>query len=771
MTPLRTVVLCILVCLCVHAAGAQVSLHGYVRDAATRERLIGATVAIDGTKRGTTTNAFGFFSLPGGVAPSIRLPDTPASGPKTTPGITLRVSYVGYEPAFIRLPVDQSLDTPLDLDLRQSTIRTGEVVVEADMDRSHTSSTQIGVVSVPMSQIASLPSVGGEVDVLKAIQLQSGVASGQELSNSIFVRGGNFDQNLFLLDGVTVYNPNHLFGFFSVFNTDAIRNVEFLKGGMPAQYGGRLSSVLSFSLNDGNLESTVWKGGVSLIASRLSVEGPLSDDKKGSFLLSARRSYYDQLYFAATKPEEFSPAFYIFDLTAKVNYSFSDDDRVYMSGYFGRDNISITPDEESMADLFNANVRWGNEAYNFRWNRIWSGEFFTNLSIVYSSYTSEQSTHLADLTSHKKPSVKDVSAKIDGEYWMAGGAAVAFGSAFIRHAYDATAGLFENGSETVSIGADELQHYVSADVDVTQRLRLYAGLRVDYFSNGMFLETDPRINLRYSVSDDLSVKASYTRMYQFVHLLSASMVALPGDVYYPATGYLKPEVSRQLSAGVFSSSPMFGVHGVDASLEVYYKSMNNLPMFRQHYTSPSEEKIREEVILGRGWAYGADFQLSKKTGALTGWMSYSYLSAWRQYAEKNHGRAFHPKFDHTHQLSVVIDYSPWRSWRAGVVFVAATGQPVTVPRQEYTMLLYGGSYTGDYVLDYGDIYSSRLHFYNRLDISATYAWTGWGVKWELFTSIYNVYNYPIPFMVSYNGREFSQSSFGFLPTFGVNFKF
>ncbi|HLP18578.1 MAG TPA: TonB-dependent receptor, partial [Bacteroidota bacterium] len=392
------------------------TIYGYINDASTKERLIGAVIRIGGTDRGAITNGYGFFSLPDVVLPVVEL----------------RVTYIGYESKRIVVRSAEWNNKPLDVQLCRSEIAAGEVVIEADRDRSHTLSTEMGVVSVPIQQIQSLPSVGGEVDLLKAMQLYSGVSSGQELSNGIFVRGGNFDQNLFLLDGVTIYNPNHLFGFFSVFNMDAIKSAELIKGGFPAEYGGKLSSIISFAMNEGDLEHTVLKGGVSLIACRLSVEGPWSSEKQGSYLVSARRSYLDPAFKSKTLDDAGTNAFYIFDLTAKMNYTVTDDDRVYLSAYFGRDNF--THGESGLNQtLFDMNLIWGNQAYNFRWNHLWSSRLFSNLSLVYSDYFSKQSTSLYSLISAKEPSVKDLSLKADGEFWIADNQSLLFGGAIIDH--------------------------------------------------------------------------------------------------------------------------------------------------------------------------------------------------------------------------------------------------------------------------------------------------------------------------------------------------
>lgn len=348
-----------------------------------------------------------------------------------------------------------------------------------------------------------------------------------------------------------------------------------------------------------------------------------------------------------------------------------------------------------------------------------------------------------------------------------------FESEYVYHRYRATAGLLERNDEIVALNSNELQNYISHDWKISEQLRITDGIRVDYFSTAKKVEIDPRVNVRYLVTDDISLKGSYTRMHQFVHLLSTAVFALPGDVYYPATEFLKPQTSEQTSFGIFSSLAFLNMPEVESSVEVYYKDMKNLPMFRKKYSSSSDERIRQDVVIGKGWAYGMDVQIDKQSGAFTGWLSYSFLSAWRQFDEKNGGRAFRPKFERTHQLNIVLNYSLSEKWRAGTIFILASGQPITVPRQKYFIFNQNGSRgsSKDYVLDYGDIYSFRLPMYNRLDISLTREWE----NWELFMNLFNVYAYPIPLYTSYynssSGSDFVQFNVGFIPTVGVNFKF
>ncbi|HLP18371.1 MAG TPA: TonB-dependent receptor, partial [Bacteroidota bacterium] len=488
-------------CLQSSVAIAQTSIYGYVRDASTQERLVGASILIEGSTRGTTTNTFGFFSLPVG----------------NSRAIVLRVSYLGYEPKVMSWQDSVSGAAPVMISLRTTGIQSPEVLIEARRNATPVISTSMGISSIAIQEVHTLPSVGGEVDLVKAVQLQSGVSSGQEWSNGLYVRGGGFDQNLILLDGVTIYNPNHLFGFFSIFNTDAVKNVELMKGGIPAEYGGRLSSVLSFTLNEGNREQMVWKGGISMIASRLSVEGPLSEDKSGSFLLSARRSYFDTFLWALNGFNGGSPDFYIYDLTAKANYSVSPDDRLMVSGYFGKDNLKHSSGPNDM-DIFSIDLSWGNQAYAFRWNHLWSPSIFSNLALIYSDYASDQKSNVFNTVSGKEPSVRDVTMKVDGEYYCTERHTFRFGGEYIFHRFRATAGLFQGNDDAVTLNASEVQSYVSHEWSVADRLHVTEGIRCDYFSTARRAEIDPRMNVRLLISDDLSVKASYTRMHQFVHL-------------------------------------------------------------------------------------------------------------------------------------------------------------------------------------------------------------------------------------------------------------
>ena len=533
------------VLLTVSGYSQTVTIRGYVSDSTSGERLVGATVVLVDKPRGTTTNAFGFFSLPD-VADTV---------------FQLKVSYVGYRVRVVAMKSSEASEYPLEIHLAPEPIQIGEVVVEAASQAERLRSTTVGLISIAVSQIKSLPSVGGEVDILKAVQLSSGVSVGQEGSNGFYVRGGGFDQNLILLDGVPVYNPNHLFGFFGVFNTDALKSIDLFKAGIPAEYGGRLSSVLSIAMKEGNREKFEARGGVSMLTSRITLEGPLNEDRNSSYMVAARRTYLDPV-FSLLGGNDVNAYFY--DVNAKLNYQLSVEDRLYASVYFGKDNLGFS--SGNGLDVSTFLLTWSNQAYNLRWNHLWAPNVFSNLALVYSSYQS----HFEAGRVQKKPTVEDASAKLNLEWYFSDEHTFRLGTDLTHHYFAATSGLLTyEVTDEAQLSANELHTYVSDDWTISNDLRITTGLNAGYFSKGDYIELDPRLNLRFLISEEISLKISYTKMHQFIHSLSSGAFATPGDVYYPSTTFLKPQRSEQISLGVVSSLASLGFPEVECAVEGY----------------------------------------------------------------------------------------------------------------------------------------------------------------------------------------------------------
>lgn len=738
-------------------AQEYVTIYGYVTDESNGEAITNASVTIQGTYTGTTSNKQGFFSLKF----------------FTDEEFTVVVRYMGYEQATAAIRKDMWPQVLLDVRLSRKVIELKEVVFEQPVDRSRLESTEMGVTRLQVENVKRIPMIGGETDLLKIMHVTPGVMQGQELSNGMYVRGGSVDQNLFLLDGVTVYNPNHLFGFFSVFNSDALKEVELMKGSIPAEYGGRLSSVMNMSMKEGNREKFEARGGVSLVTSRLTVEGPIGSSKKGSYLISGRRTYIDPALSIGSQQSGSGEKtiFYFYDLNLKTNYDLSPNDRLFLSGYFGRDNMDLSQEDSDGGDGKDVfRLRWGNAAYNLRYHRIWSPSFFTNASVIYSDYRSDYSLS-GDENIQKTPSIADVQTKIDAEWHPHIHHVVRFGGSFVKHWFKAFSGIQETEDDkVVELESTEGRWYASHDWNINDKLRSNLGLHAAYFHMGDYWQIDPRVSLRYRVHEDLALKAAYTRMHQFIHVLSSLNLSNAGDIYYPSTDYLKPERSNQWTLGM---THILSRHW-EWDVELYYKTMERLPLFRQNFSSADPSQLKDEVVLGRGWAYGLETGFQKNIGRATGWINYTFSKAYRKYAEKNHGKSFTPKFDRTHQLNAVLDYRWKEKWKLGATFVLASGQPITLPKQRYFLNDQDGrneNFQG--VIDYGQINSHRLPWYNRLDVSLTYMFKGWGANWELFVNVYNIYNYANPLWVEYqeDKGEFEQTSIGMLPTAGIAFRF
>lgn len=741
---------------CAGSLDAQelITIYGYVADAANGEVISNAQVMVPGTFRGTTTNHRGFFSLQF----------------RTDSEFRLQVQCVGYDTAFFSISKDLWPNVWLDVRLARKVIELSEVVFEQLMDRSHLQSTELGVWRMRADQMRKVPMVGGESDLFKVMQTLPGVMSGQELSNGIYVRGGSFDQNLYLLDGVTVYNPNHLFGFFGVFNSDALKEVELMKGTIPPQHGGRLSSVAQFTMKEGNRERFAARGGIGMVSSRLTLEGPLGSSRRGSFMISGRRTYIDPILSLGNQKSQSGEEtkFYFYDLNLKTNYDLSTDDQIFLAGYFGRDHMDVTQENAGTSDRLR--LRWGNAAYTVRHQRVWTPDLFTYTSLVYSQY---QSDFLRSGTSslRKEPAIQDAQVKSDGEWHVSQEQTATFGASFTKHWFQVFSGIARNSDEPqTNLESYEIALYAAHDWKLNEKWRTHAGARAAYFHMGDFWQFDPRLAVRFQINETTSVKAAYTRMHQFVHFLSALNFTNAGDIVYPSTPYLRPEVSHQWTTGI----TWMTARGWECNTELYYKTLRQLPSFKQNFSSADPTQLRENVFFGKGWAYGFEIGMSRAVGQVTGWWNYSYAKSYRQFAERNQGRKFSPKFDRTHQINAVAEYTWNQKWKLGATFVLASGQPITLPKQRYDFNDQDGrneNYDG--VIDYGRIYDTRLPWYNRLDISIAYTFAVRKLKGELLCSVYNVYNYANPLWIDYNedtGR-FTQTTLGMLPTVGLSFSY
>jgi len=604
------------------------------------------------------------------------------------------------------------------------------------------------------------------------LQLLPGVRNAGEGNAGFYVRGGGPDQNLIMLDDAVVYNSGHLFGFFSVFNSDAIKNVSLIKGGMPAQYGGRLSSVLDVAMKDGNMKKMEVDGGIGLIASRLSIQGPIKKDK-ASFMISARRTYIDALVkpFVPSSSAFHGSGYYFYDLNTKVNYKFSDKDRLYLSGYFGRDVFDFNNTQRS----FKANIPWGNATATIRWNHLFHPKLFANTTLVFNNYNFAFNAVQNSLAFGVSSGIRDLTAKYDLDYYPAAAHKMKAGVSFTNHVFkpnlvsgrsDSTDFTPDNAQKKY---ANELAAYLQDDWEVSDKLQISGGIRFSRFtqigpytnytrdadgnktdsmvySRGSKVRAyggvEPRLTFRYSLHDAASIKASITRNIQYIHLVSNAGSTLPTDLWVPSTLRVQPQMSWQYAAGYFQN---FKENTYEASVELYYKQMQNQIEYREGYT-PSLKDPEEEFVFGKGWSYGAEFFVRRNTGKLTGWIGYTLSWTWRQFPDLNNGEKYRARYDRRHDLSVVASYDLNKKWKLSAVFVYGTGNATSLPERFYLV-------DGVLTQEYSRINQYRMPAYHRADLAATYTPTPKKprkIKSSWVFSVYNVYSRLNPYFIYYN---------------------
>jgi hypothetical protein len=766
-------------------AQQKFTISGYVRDSLSRETLIGATISVKGESKGVNSNTYGFFS--------ITLPEG---------NYIIVASFVGYLPVEIDLPLHAGHE--LDIALLAKASLSQEIVISSKRRDANVKNAQMGRIDLSMNKIRSLPVIFGEVDPLKALQLMPGVRNAGEGNSGLYVRGGGPDQNLILLDDAVVYNPGHLFGFFSVFNGDAIKNVTLIKGGMPAQYGGRLSSVLDISMKDGNMQEFHTEGGIGTISSRLTLEGPIAKDK-ASFMITGRRTYIDLLVkpFVPKSSSFYGSGYFFYDMNMKMNYTMSKKDRFYLSGYFGRDVFDFKNSERSL----DVGIPWGNSTGTLRWNHVFNRKLFANTTFLYNDYKFSFSARQDNFDVTLNSGIKDASVKTDFDYYASTQHKLKFGAQYTFHRF--TPSIVTGQQDTVVFEpnnaqakyANEIGVYIQDDWEISDKLKLNAGLRFSGFqqvgpytsyvsdADGNKLDStvyghrspvknygglEPRLTVRYAFNDQSSVKASASRNLQYIHLVTNSGSSLPTDVWVPSTLRVKPQVSWQYSAGYFQN---FSDNTFETYVELYYKSMQNQIEYKEGYT-PSIRDPEEEFVFGKGWSYGAEFYINKARGKLTGWIGYTLSYTWRQFPQLNDGKKYPAKYDRRHDLSVVGIYELSPKWKLSGVFVYATGNSITLPERFYIV-------EGVLSQQFSSINQYRLDSYHRMDLSATYIPKPYAKKkfkssWVF--SIYNVYSRMNPYFIYFdqtgsavNGNLQIQakqvSLFPIIPSVTWNFKF
>lgn len=762
----------------------NITLSGYVKDAATGEDLIGATITLQNDPgTGTVTNLYGFYSL---------------SLPKGN--YNLVYNYVGYTAKVVPVTLTDKSRINVDLDANVEVLEAVEVSAKAADENVQT--TQMSQVDLQIEEIKSIPALMGEVDILKTIQLLPGVQSAGEGNTGLYVRGGGPDQNLVMLDEAIVYNPGHLFGFFSVFNADAIRNTTLIKGGMPAQYGGRLSSVVDVSMKEGNNKDFAARGGIGLISSRLTLEGPLVKDKS-SFMLSGRRTYIDVLLQPFIRNSNLAGnAYYFYDLNAKLNYTFSDKDRLYVSGYFGRDVFLFT----SGSGDFGVDIPWGNTTLTTRWNHLFSDKLFMNASLIYNNYDFSTRVNQFDFDFQFYSEIEDINTKLDFDYFMTNKLKLRFGLDYTYHTLTPITASLDNAQDSLAIESDrigskyahEAAAYVSLEADVSERFRFTAGLRgsgfqqigpyryfeednigrvidtIDY-ADGAAVATygglEPRLSMRYLLDPQTSLKASFTVNRQYLHLVSNSNSTLPTDVWVPSSKLVAPQIAYQYAVGLFKN---LKDNTYETSIELYYKDLQNQIEFEDGYIPGLNEETERSFVFGRGYSYGMELFLKKRTGKLNGWLGYTLSWTNRVFPDINNGDPFPARFDRRHDLSIVGIYNMNDRWTFSSTFVYGTGNAFTLPESWYFI-------EGNLLANYGTRNSFRLQPYHRLDISATRKGNPdkkFAGDWVF--SIYNVYSRLNPFFIffetegSANTQDLSLTAkqvslFPIIPTVTWNF--
>jgi len=690
-------------------------MSGNIRDSGNGEDLIGASIVESNSHRGTVTNAYGYYTL------------SLAKGKHT-----LTVSYMGYRSK--ELAIDLSSDIRMNINLEIETKELSEVVVSAEGRNANVVKPEMSVEKLSSKIIKAAPALLGEVDVLKTIQLLPGVQATSEGSSGFSVRGGGYDQNLILLDEASVYNASHLMGFFSVFNNDAIKDVTLYKGDIPASFGGRLSSLLDIRTKDGNNQKYTVTGGIGLISSRLTAEGPLGDN--ATAIVSVRRTYADLFLKLSNDTSQRKSSLYFYDMNAKINYRINNNNRVFLSAYLGRDNFGFS-------NL--AGMDFGNKTVTARWNHLFSPKLFSNFTLIGSWYDYYLMSQISDqLGQELKSGLNDYTLKADFNYVPNPLNNIKFGYNFTFHTFRPGDGG-GIGPESI-IGrvsfpkqyAMENTLYLSNETNLNNKLKLKYGLRYTDFENvdkGAITyhqqQFEPRTGVTFIINDLQSIKASYSRTTQFIQLASNSTSGSPLDLWFPASANVKPQLCDQFAAGYFRN---FASDNYEFSAEVYYKNLKHVVDFKDHAQLFLNDSIEQQLRFGRGYSYGLELMLRKTVGKLNGWVSYTFSRSMRQIDDINQGNWYRSPYDKPHNISALATYDLSTKWSVSASWVYGSGTPVTYPTGRFQI-------EGNYVPIYSGRNEYRYPAYHRLDLSATWRLSPPGnrFKSELNFSLYNAY--------------------------------
>jgi hypothetical protein len=748
------------------------TISGYIRSSETGEALIGATVHIKELSKGAMANAYGFYSITLPVGKH-----------------TLHYSCLGYITKTENVELTGNVSK--NAELQQASVEIEEVVISAEASNKNIKSPEMSVVKISPKDVVTVPVIFGEQDILKTISLMPGVKSAGEGNSGFYVRGGSADQNLIILDEAPVYSSAHLLGFFSVFNSDAVKDMEFHKGNAPANYGGRLSSVLDIQMKEGNSKKLAASGGMGLIASRLTVEAPIVKDK-GSFIISGRRTYADMFLPLWKDPAAKRTKLYFYDFNLKANYKIDDKNRIFLSGYFGRDVFKIS-------DLVGFN--WGNKTATLRWNHIFGNKLFLNSSFIYSDYNYGIGYNVGELL-EVTSGIRDFNLKEDFQYFINSKNTLKFGFNAIDHTFHPGELKSENENFTNSKIIDrkhavESAVYISHKLDISNRLILNFGLRysncavigpdtvytynendkitgLNSYKKGDIVKDygipEPRITLNYIFNEKMSAKMSFARNAQYMHLLSNSTVSFPTDVWISSSKIVKPQIADQIALGFFEN---FNDNMFETSVEVYYKNFKNQIDYQNGANIILNEHVESQLVFGKGRAYGTELFIKKRTGDLTGWIGYTLSRTERSIDEIDGGAWYPVKHDRTHDVSIVLMYAFNNKLNVSANWVYNTGNAVTFPEGKYVI-------DGVTVPAFTNRNGYRMPDYHRLDLGVTLT----NKKREKFESswnfsVYNAYARKNAYSISFRESEkdpskteaVQQSLFQLVPSITYNFNF
>ncbi|MFT2009575.1 TonB-dependent receptor [Pontibacter sp. 13R65] len=746
----------------------KATISGYVQTAADAQALPGATVGVPSLGVGAITDGNGFFriQLPVGTH-------------------TLQVTFIGYTPVYQEITVSGS-NLTIDFELQAPGNMLQEVVVEANNLRQKLNTSQMSVDLLTSTEAKLLPALFGEVDLLKTLQLKPGVQSGGEGASGLYVRGGGPDQNLVLLNEAVIYNPSHLFGFFSVFNPDAVRSVELYKGGFPAQFGGRLSSVVDVELNKGNPDNFSASGGLGIISSRLTLEGPIAKDKS-SFIISGRRTYSDiftrMLNRANQGNSDYSPIpdYYFYDLNGSFNFKLSKKDELTFSSYYGRDFFNFSDDK------FKVGFDWGNSMASLAWKHKFNSRAFVTTSLSTSNYQYTIANEIDVFSLRLRSDIQDFSLKSDFNLILNEKHQLKIGAMATSHGFTIGRLNFQGDDDRFSVAAGnsfkamEFGAYISDDFTLNSLFTLNYGLRFSAFHNSgkNYVGLEPRASAKYNLSETLVLKGSFASMMQYIHLVANSGASMPTDVWYPSSPNVRPQRSQQVALGV---SKLFGKGQFMLTNEVYYKWMHNQLDFRDGANLFVNDSLENEFLFGRGESYGNELYLEKIKGKTTGWIGYTLSWTYRQFPEINDGRKFPNRYDRRHDISLVLLHKLNRRISFTGAFVYGTGNAYSLPVARFALQDVEGR-TASIVPIYSYRNSFRLAAYHRLDLGLVLKMKPKRGESDLTFSVYNAYNRRNPYFVYFDQlndeventpiafKAKQVSLFPIIPSVTYNFKF